>query len=208
MAIKNTAKPMLVQLMVLLFLGWVSLLLWALSLWFFCGYSSAETKLKDLTRTQIAAVAVYHDSLLTTLPLEGKLKTLNFSSLYKLTVNEFGADLLAKGQHFFQLLQLSSHYFLIKLCLLLAAIPLFSMAMIVGLVDGLNQRAIRTACLGRESSYVFHRLTHYLQKGLVLFLLLWLVIPIAIPPAYVFVPISLVMGLMMAMTASRFKKYL
>jgi integrating conjugative element membrane protein (TIGR03747 family) len=86
--------------------------------------------------------------------------------------------------------------------------PLFSLTMIAGLVDGLNQRAIRTACLGRESSYVFHRLNHYLKKGLVILLILWLALPVSITPAYVFVPVSLLMGLMVAMTASRFKKYL
>ena len=31
------------------------------------------------------------------------------------------------------------------------------LAISAGLVDGLNQRAIRTASLGRESTYVFHK---------------------------------------------------
>ena len=92
--------------------------------------------------------------------------------------------------------------------ILFAAMPLFTLAMIAGLVDGLNQRAIRTACLGRESSYIFHRLNHYFKKGLVIVLMVWLAVPISITPAYVFIPISLMLALMVAMTASRFKKYL
>jgi len=42
----------------------------------------------------------------------------------------------------------------------------------------------------------------------VILLMLWLALPVSITPAYVFVPVSLLMGLMVAMTASRFKKYL
>jgi len=208
MAIKNTAKPLLVQLTVLLFLGWLLLGLWALSLWLLQGYSSAETQVSHLITTQVETITAYHDPLLASMPLDGKPQAIKLPFLSKLPVNEFGADLIEKGQQLFQLMRLSSHYFLIKLCILLAAIPLFAMALTVGLVEGLSLRAIRKACLGRESSYVFHRLIHYLKKGLVIFLLFWLALPISISPAYVFGPISLLMGGMMIMTASRFKKYL
>ena len=103
---------------------------------------------------------------------------------------------------------LTTHVMLVKLTILLAAIPLFALTMIAGLVDGLNQRFIRTASLGRESSYLFHRLNHYFKRGLLVLLIVWLAMPVSITPALMFVPVSILLSLMVSITASRFKKYL
>lgn len=210
MAIKQYSRQMTLQLTLVLFLGWLALIIWAVSQWLLHGYPFAFDKVNVLGNTQREAITpVYQGSLLAALPLDAKPSwTLTIRYLNKLAINEFAADLLEKSQQFFQLVLLSSQCLLIKLIILFAAMPLFALTMVAGLVDGLNQRAIRTACLGRESSYVFHRLNHFLKKGLVILLMLWLALPVSITPAYVFVPISLLMGLMVAMTASRFKKYL
>ncbi|HCJ1111497.1 TPA: TIGR03747 family integrating conjugative element membrane protein [Legionella pneumophila] len=210
MAIKQYSRQMTLQLTLVLFLGWLALIIWAVSQWLLHGYPFAFDKVNVLVNTQREAITpVYQGSLLATLSLDVKPSwTLTIPYLNKLAINDFAADLLEKSQQFFQLVLLSSQCLLIKLIILFAAMPLFALTMVAGLVDGLNQRAIRTACLGRESSYVFHRLNHYLKKLLVILLMLWLALPVSITPAYVFVPISLLMGLMVAMTASRFKKYL
>ncbi|WP_447531328.1 DUF4400 domain-containing protein, partial [Legionella pneumophila] len=84
-----------------------------------------------------------------------------------------------------------------------SAIPQFLLRDVVGLVDGLNQRAIRTASLGRESSYVFHQLNRHAKRGLLLLLSLWLALPISISPAFVIEPASLMLGIMDSITASR-----
>lgn len=122
--------------------------------------------INDLVNTQRNAITPVHQgSLLAALPLDIKSSVaLTIPYLNKLAINEFATDLLEKLQQFFQLVLLSSQCLLIKLIILFAAMPLFALTMIAGLVDGLNQRAIRTACLGRESSYVFHRLNHYLKN--------------------------------------------
>ncbi|KTD25139.1 TIGR03747 family integrating conjugative element membrane protein [Legionella maceachernii] len=210
MAVKQYSKRMSLQLTLVLFLGWLALIIWAVSQWLLHGYPFALDTVNTLANTQREAITpVYQGSLLSALPFEIKPGwALTIPYLNKLAINDFAADLLEKSQQFFQLVLISSQCLLIKLIILFAAIPLFALSMIVGLVDGLNQRAIRTACLGRESSYVFHRLNHYLKKLLVILLMLWLALPLSVTPAYIFVPISLLMGLMMAMTASRFKKYL
>lgn len=210
MAVKQYSKRMSLQLTLVLFLGWLALIIWAVSQWLLHGYPFALDTVNTLANTQREAITpVYQGSLLSALPFEIKPGwALTIPYLNKLAINDFAADLLEKSQQFFQLVLISSQCLLIKLIILLAAMPLFALSMIAGLVDGLNQRAIRTACLGRESSYVFHRLNHYLKKLLVILLMLWLALPISVTPAYIFVPISLLMGLMMAMTASRFKKYL
>ena len=210
MAIKQYSRQMTMQLTLILFLGWLILIIWAVSQWLLYGYTLAFDKINTLVNTQREAITpVYQGSLLAAIPLNAKPDwALTIPYLNKLAINDLAKDLIEKLQQFFQLVLLSSQYLLIKLIILFAALPLFALTMIAGLVDGLNQRAIRTACLGRESSYVFHRLNHYLKKGLVILLMLWLALPISITPGYVFAPVSLLMGLMVAMTASRFKKYL
>ncbi|ARG98249.1 TIGR03747 family integrating conjugative element membrane protein [Legionella micdadei] len=210
MAVKQYSRQMTIQLTIVLFLGWLAIIIWALSQWLLHGYSFAFEKVNILVNTQREAITpVYQGSLLAALPLNAKPDwAFTIPYLNKLAINDLAKDLIEKSQQFLQILLLSSQCLLIKLIILFAALPLFALTMIAGLVDGLNQRAIRTACLGRESSYVFHRLNHYLKKGLVILLMLWLALPVSITPAYVFVPVSLLMGLMVAMTASRFKKYL
>lgn len=210
MAVKQYSRQLTMQLTIVLFLGWLAIIIWALSQWLLHGYSFAFEKVNLLVNTQREAITpVYQGSLLAALPLNAKPDwTFAIPYLNKLAINDLARDLIEKSQQFLQLFLLSSQCLLIKLIILFAALPLFALTMIAGLVDGLNQRAIRTACLGRESSYVFHKLNHYLKKGLVILLMLWLALPVSITPAFIFVPVSLLMGLMVAMTASRFKKYL
>ena len=211
MAVVNQySRRMTLHLALVVFLGWLFLLIWAVGQWVLHGYAQAFGNVSSLVDNQRQAITpVYQGSLLSAMPLDTRFQvSLDHPYLVKLSFNEITADLVTKTQQFIKLILLASQCMLIKLMILLAAMPLFALAMIAGLVDGLNQRAIRTACLGRESSYVFHRLNHYFRKGLVIVLIIWLGIPISIAPAYVFIPISLMLALMVAMTASRFKKYL
>ncbi|HAT9314932.1 TPA: TIGR03747 family integrating conjugative element membrane protein [Legionella pneumophila subsp. pneumophila] len=210
MAVKQYSRHITLQLTLVIFLGWLALIIWSVGQWLLHGYPYAFEKVSTLVNTQRQAITpVYQGSLLAAFPLDEK-PTWAFAIPYlnQLAINDLAADLIEKAQQWLQLVLLSSQCLLIKLIILFAAMPLFALAMVAGLVDGLNQRAIRTACLGRESSYVFHRMNHFLKKGIVLLLMLWLALPISITPAYVFVPVSLLIGFMVAMTASRFKKYL
>ena len=208
--VKQYSRQITLQLSLVIFLGWLALLIWAVSQWLLHDYASAYNIVNKLINSQREAITpVYQESLLAVLPFEIKPTwAIKLLHLKKLAMNEFAMDLLEKAQQLLQLMLLSSQCLLIKLIILLAAMPLFTLAMIAGLIDGLNQRAIRTACLGRESSYVFHRLNFYLKKLVLILLMLWLALPISITPAYVFVPISLLIAFMVAMTSSRFKKYL
>lgn len=95
----------------------------------------------------------------------------------------------------------------IKLAILLASAPLFLWASVAGLVDGLNQRAIRTACLGRESTYVFHKSIPLVKGCMVVVLGLWLSVPMVLPPSVVFVGLAVMVSLAVSVSASRFKKY-
>ncbi|STX81564.1 Fe2+/Zn2+ uptake regulation protein [Legionella busanensis] len=96
----------------------------------------------------------------------------------------------------------------LKILLCLSALPLFILMSLAGLIDGLNQRAIRTASLGRESTYVFHKSLPLARKTLFWVLVVWLSLPFDFNPTGLFVGLSVLLALVMSTSASRFKKYL
>lgn len=123
-------------------------------------------------------------------------------------LTQFFNELWLKAQQFWLLFTATGHLLLIKLAILITAIPLFLLAITAGLVDGLNQRAIRTASLGRESTYVFHKSIPFARKTLFWVLGLWLALPHLLPPSPIFVTLSVLLSLVVSVTSSRFKKYL
>ncbi len=123
-------------------------------------------------------------------------------------LSEWWEDTCRIVQQAWALLKATGTVLCIKLIILMAAVPLFGLAIIAGLVDGLNQRAIRTASLGRESTYVFHKSIPLFKKTLVLVLGLWLASPLPLHPSLIFASLAVLLSLVVSMTASRFKKYL
>lgn len=225
---QRQSKRLILSLLVLVFMGWIILFGWALSRWSLSGFDAAWQAMYRLSTQQSAAVSEFNEASiaesfktwLTTLPTEqithkvtraheGIMEELN-AVLPETTpeLSSMAIDVLNLSRQLWLLACLACHVMFIKLMILLAAIPLFALATIAGLVDGLNQRAIRTASLGRESSYVFHQLNRYFKRGLLLLLTFWLAIPVSITPALMFVPVSILLSLMVSITASRFKKYL
>lgn len=232
MAIKTQtqkkSKRFIMSLLLLVLLGWLILLGWVLSLWCCSGFDTAFNSVTTLSQKQTTAITDFND-----IAIAEKLKSwLEIIPAHEVThrvtqaqlliknelnnvlpeptaeLNDIADDLIHISKQVWLLISLTIQVMLIKLLILLAAIPLFILAMTAGLIDGLNQRAIRTASLGRESSYVFHRLNYYFKRGLLMLLALWLAIPVSITPAFVFVPVSVLLSIVVSITASRFKKYL
>ena len=116
-------------------------------------------------------------------------------------------DAYLHGAQCWYLVCASFHTLMIKTLMLVASIPLFLWASVAGLVDGLNQRAIRTACLGRESTYVFHRSMPFVRRVMLIVLGGWLSIPVVLPPSLVFVSLAVMVSMAVSISASRFKKY-
>ncbi|KTC76179.1 hypothetical protein Lbir_0248 [Legionella birminghamensis] len=222
------SKRIIMSLLVLVLLGWLILLGWVFSLWWYSGFDTSFNSATTLFKNQTSAVADFNDTtiaekirtwfgLLPTrevtqkvtqarLLIENELDNVLPDTTSELS--EITDDFIHISRQVWSLISLTIQIMLIKLLILLAAIPLFMLAMTAGLIDGLNQRAIRTASLGRESSYVFHRLNHYFKRALLMLLAAWLAIPISITPAFVFVPVSILLSVIVSVTASRFKKYL
>ena len=232
MAVKASShqysKKLVFNVFMIVLLGWLILFCWTMTLWVRFGFDDAWQRLYQLSNQQRAAIVQFNDasiaerlnSVLLKLPTEGlssKVSEMNHSirralpdSQFIVTteLNRITDDALRVAKQVWMFIGMTGHVMLIKLMILMAAVPLFLLTMAVGLIDGLNQRAIRTASLGRESSYVFHQLNRLFKRGLIVLLGLWLAIPVSITPALMLVPVSVLLSVMVSMTSSRFKKYL
>ncbi|MBA2649347.1 MAG: TIGR03747 family integrating conjugative element membrane protein [Legionella sp.] len=222
------SKRTLLNFLALVLFGWFILLAWAFSLWCCLGFDKALSAMMTLSQKQTQAITELNNlalankikTLLGMVPIQRisnqviQTETLIKGNLHDVffektnDLNHIAEDFIYISKQIWLLICLMTKIMVIKLIILISAIPLFVLATTAGLVDGLNQRAIRTASLGRESSYVFHQLNRYFKRGLFLLQGLWLALPISIAPAFVFVPISLMLSILVSVTASRFKKYL
>lgn len=98
--------------------------------------------------------------------------------------------------------------FLVRLSILVLSIPLFVLAIITALVDGLMRRDIRKFGAGRESSFIYHRAKVLIVPLLVAPWIVYLAAPIAIPPQLILIPCAISLGVAIVVTVSTFKKYL
>ena len=222
---RQYSKKLVFNVFVVVLLSWLILFCWTMTLWLRFGFDSAWQRLYQLSNQQRAAIVQFNDasiaerlnSVLAKLPtvrISNKVSEVNQSIRRVLhesqfiEINRMTEDTLRIAKQVWMFVVITSHVMLIKLMILIAALPLFFLSMTAGLVDGLNQRAIRTASLGRESSYVFHQMNRLFKRGLIVLLGLWLAIPVSITPALMLVPVSLLLSVMVSITSSRFKKYL
>jgi len=226
--VRQYSKNFIFNLFTAVLLGWFILLGWTLSLWIRLGFEPAYSRLYQLFNQQRTAIIQFNDgsianrlnSIWRKIPTKYLSETTN--ALNQTIHNNFFDNQLTKAnelnhiinnalqvtKQFWQVVVMTVNVMLIKCVILITAIPLFLLMITAGLIDGLNQRAIRTASLGRESSYVFHQMNRLFKRGLLMLLAIWLAIPISIKPAFVLVPVSIVLSVMVSVTASRFKKYL
>jgi integrating conjugative element membrane protein (TIGR03747 family) len=98
--------------------------------------------------------------------------------------------------------------FVVRLAVLTLAIPLFLMAVITGAVDGLMRRDLRKFSADRESSFVYHRARRTLFPLTVSPWVVYLSLPTSVNPIWVLLPCAALLGWMVAITATTFKKYL
>lgn len=181
-------------------LAWMILLVWASYSWILQGFNHSFNAIQTLATSQIGMVSTFAH-------VTKVLSFLNQLQSTLLSVNNLN-PLLGLALQTWVMLCAITHVIAIKLCIIALSIPLFTLAILTGLVDGLSQRAIRTASLGRESTYIFHKSIPVIRKFFVLLVLLWLSIPISIAPSLIFLTIAVLMGLLASLSASQFKKYL
>lgn len=98
--------------------------------------------------------------------------------------------------------------FLVRLTVLTLATPLFLLVVVTGLVDGLMRRDLRKFRADRESSFVYHRAKRTLLPLVITPWLIYLSLPCSLNPNWVLIPCAALLGCMVAITATTFKKYL
>lgn len=98
--------------------------------------------------------------------------------------------------------------FVVRLAVLTLAMPMFLLAVITGGVDGLMRRDLRKFEAGRESSFVYHRARRTLLPLMVTPWMIYLSLPWSLNPILVLLPFAILLGCMVAVTITTFKKYL
>ncbi len=181
-------------------LSWIILLGWAGYGWMQHGFTHALNAIQILATNQIELVSSF-------VHVTKILSFLNQMPFSTISVNDLNPFLILVMQ-VWTILCAITHVITIKLCIIALSIPLFTLAILAGLVDGLSQRSIRTASLGRESTYIFHKSIPVIRRIFVMLVLLWLSLPVSLSPSPLFLSLSVLMGLLASLSASRFKKYL
>ena len=181
-------------------LSWIILLGWAGYGWMQHGFTHALNAIQILATNQIELVSSF-------VHVTKILSFLNQMPFSTISVNDLNPFLILVMQ-VWTILCAITHVITIKLCIIALSIPLFTLAILAGLVDGLSQRSIRTASLGRESTYIFHKSIPVIRRIFVMLVLLWLSLPVSLSPSPLFLSLAVLMGLLASLSASRFKKYL
>lgn len=98
--------------------------------------------------------------------------------------------------------------FIIRLMIIVLTSPLFILAGVVGLIDGLVKRDLRRFGVGRESAFKYHHAKRAVVPVMFIAWIIYLSIPFSIHPNLILIPAALLFGLTISLTASNFKKYL
>lgn len=98
--------------------------------------------------------------------------------------------------------------FALRLLALALCLPLFLATAMLGLIDGLVRRDQRRFGAGQESGFIYHRAKASLGPLFVWPWLLWLALPLSLPPLALLLPSAILQGVAIGLTFSRFKKSL
>ncbi|EFR5816063.1 TIGR03747 family integrating conjugative element membrane protein [Salmonella enterica] len=97
--------------------------------------------------------------------------------------------------------------FLLRLAILLQALPLFALTITIGLIDGLVRRDLRRFGAGHESGFVYHHAKRMISSSLAATGLILLSMPYVVEPEYVLIPGAILIGLAASVAIGAFKKY-
>ncbi len=98
--------------------------------------------------------------------------------------------------------------FAVRLAVLTLAMPAFALAVLLGILDGLVMRDRRRWSGGRESSFLYHHAKRWIWPLFIAVWVLYLSLPTSIHPAFSILPFAALIGLVVTITVSTFKKYL
>lgn len=98
--------------------------------------------------------------------------------------------------------------FILRVFILLLTAPLFILAALTGIIDGLVRRDIRRFGCGYESGFIYH---HAKRRIMPVFWLAWVVylaLPFSVNPGLILLPSAFLFGFLITISVGSFKKYL
>jgi integrating conjugative element membrane protein (TIGR03747 family) len=98
--------------------------------------------------------------------------------------------------------------FCVRLAICISAISGFILIGALAFMDGLTEREIRKNSGGHESALLYHHAKRWLSPSIFMSLGFYLTMPISIHPTLIFLPAMTITGMIVFITASKFKKYL
>lgn len=127
------------------------------------------------------------------------------------TARGFNAS-LAQAVSYLERYVLAAFYtmvtFGLRLLVLVMTLPLFVLAALTGLVDGLVRRDLRRFCAGRESGFLYHRARATILPLAVLPWVTYLALPVSVHPLLMLLPAAGMLGVAVSVTLGSFKKHL
>ncbi|PMV25254.1 MULTISPECIES: TIGR03747 family integrating conjugative element membrane protein [unclassified Pseudomonas] len=162
-------------------------------------------------RSAYRLVAWLHQNLLLDSGLLDWLTRMNEQAKATDTATGFNAT-LAQAVVYVESYVMAAFYttatFLLRLLVLVLSLPLFALAALTGLVDGLVRRDLRRFSAGRESGFLYHRARATILPLAVLPWVTYLTLPVSTHPAVVLLPAAGVLLFVVGLTAGSFKKHL
>jgi integrating conjugative element membrane protein (TIGR03747 family) len=98
--------------------------------------------------------------------------------------------------------------FTLRLVIFLLSMPLFLLAITIGVVDGLVRRDLRKYGCGYESGFIYHQSKVMIIKPLIASGMLYLALPFSIHPLVILLPSAVFQGISISITVGSFKKYI
>ena len=162
-------------------------------------------------RSAYRLVAWLHQTLLLDSGLLDWLKRMNEQTQAANTAIGFNTT-LAHAVVYLERYMLAGFYtlatFLLRLLVLAMTLPLFVLAALTGLVDGLVRRDLRRFCADRESGFLYHRARATILPLAVLPWVVYLALPVSLHPLWILLPTAVMLALAVDVTVGSFKKYL
>jgi len=88
------------------------------------------------------------------------------------------------------------------------ALPLLVVSSVVGSIDGLIHREIRTQEMGRESSFLFHKFSRLSSRLISTVMMAYFILPLSLSLPLFLLPMALLTCGLSSMTCRYLKKYL
>ena len=223
--VKKKPQSLLTKTMIILMIAFVISVLWNTVKWVKIGYTSMAITLDQQIQDFSSDVIERQPWLLEKfLVLEGKgemsarqlsLPIINqsekVSAQYDSALTKLKSDLVDVRIFFnegWNVIKLSFLLVCIKFISIFSSILLFVFSGLLGALDGLRKRYIRTMEAGRESTYMYHNISLIFRQLPLLLLLAYLLLPVMIPATAVVVAISSGLFIYCHLLCSTLKKFL